>query len=130
MNICMASIEAMIQKHAPAMMRSKDPLPDEGGIRPEARPKRTNKNRTSWKVISPDMEEGLLAMHAKGAGSTEMANHYAINESTIRTFLKKRGLATNYRRNNCKCDVKNLAARQKALIAGSACGVSGGGKTK
>jgi hypothetical protein len=117
-----SEIESLLQRHCPAIMATAAKLDGDAAVRTERRPKSRPGARTVWRVISPEIGEGILAMHAKGRGSTEMANHYSVNESTIRTFLKKRGLLPNNPR-ICKNMVKELERRQNALIAGSACGV-------
>jgi helix-turn-helix protein len=107
MNICMNTIESMIQRHAPGMMRSTAVLEEDAVAAPK---QRKPSARKAWRVITPEMGTTILAMYAKGDSKTDIAAHFRIGFSTVRDWIRK---------NN----VKTSAPDQKVLREGSACGV-------
>lgn len=93
----MGDIEVMIARNAPKLMKAGGG-PGTGTIRDEPRPKSTKEAKTSFRLISPEAGEAILAMHAAGKGGTEIADYFRISPEAVRTHLRKNNVKPNHER--------------------------------
>jgi hypothetical protein len=83
----MGELEALIQRHAPKMMKAGSGL-GTGEIRAESRPKRISGKPNGFVVVTDDMKKEIIAMAKQGWGPTDIGAHFRINDERVRAFIK------------------------------------------
>lgn len=84
-----SDIEALIERCAPALMKSAAALPEDSVVRPEKRPKSTHAKRTGYLVISPEAAAMISRMHELSTPTIDIAASLGLSEPTVRDHIRK-----------------------------------------